>query len=165
SSESGKYVQSATHRVIRNRAWLIIAPAATEKADTILIEEGTSSIQAHEFRLDFSKLNSPDLPTGQAGSRLQTPDSIARLDLKQISFPLLLRKWKAGDYFYPLGMKKKKKLSRFFIDQKLSKTEKEKVWVVEMDKKIIWVVGKRIDERFKVTDKTKNVLKINYRPN
>ena len=59
-------------------------------------------------------------------------------------------------------MKKKKKLSRFLIDQKLSKTEKEKTWVIEMNKKIIWVVGKRIDERFKVTEKTKNVFKISY---
>ena len=62
-------------------------------------------------------------------------------------------------------MKKKKKLSRFFIDLKLSKTEKEKMWVIEMNKKIIWVVGKRIDERFKVTDKTKAILKISYQPN
>ncbi len=152
-SETGKYIQSSSHRIIKNRNWLIIAPNETQQSETIVIEEGDKNVQCSMFNVQFSILPTSNL-------KPETSNQIALLDANEIKFPLLLRKWKQGDYFYPLGMKKKKKLARFFIDQKLSKTDKEKVWVMEMDKKIIWVVSYRIDERFKVTDKTKSVLKI-----
>ena len=159
-SDSGKYLDSPTlnYRLIKHRHWFIISLINSVDSRMIIIEEKDKTAQFEEGVVEIEKLQTTNY-------KPQTSNDIACLDSKEINFPLILRKWKTGDYFYPLGMKKKKKLSRFFIDQKLSKTEKEKVWVVEMDKKIIWVVGKRIDERFKVTDKTKNVLKINYRPN
>jgi tRNA(Ile)-lysidine synthase len=153
-SDSGKYIESPQfhYRLIRHRHWFIISPAHAAESATIMIDEEDKNIIFENGILYFERLSAPILHSTSA--------NLALLDLKNITYPLLLRKWKTGDYFYPLGMLKKKKLSRFFIDQKLSKPDKEKVWVLESDKRIIWVVGHRIDERFKVTDKTKNTLKI-----
>ena len=156
-SDTGRYTQSATHRIIRNRNWLIISPVQTTESANILIEE-TATVIAFEAGLLTLKKIKPSIPGHQS-----TPNTIT-LDAATVAFPLLLRKWKTGDYFYPLGMRKKKKLSRFFIDQKLSKTEKEKIWVLESDKKIIWVLGKRIDERCKISGGTKQVLQLQLEP-
>jgi tRNA(Ile)-lysidine synthase len=152
-SQSGKYVASATHRIIRNRLWLIITPLQTEQAAHILIEGPADAVTFAGGTLQLGIVPAD-------GLTLSTDAHIAQLDAGLIRFPLLLRPWKQGDYFYPLGMAKKKKLSRFFGDLKLSLAEKEKVWVLEMDKKIVWVVGKRVDDRVKVTGKTREVLRI-----
>lgn len=153
SADNGKYVASSSHRIIRNRAWLIIAPLQSEESEHILIQNEDDKVAYEEGKISFKKL--PVI-----SHQLSPNTEVASLDSKQIQYPLLLRKWKAGDYFYPLGMKKKKKLSKFFTDLKLSKTDKERVWVIEMNKKIVWVINYRIDDRFKVTDTTKEVLVI-----
>jgi tRNA(Ile)-lysidine synthase len=152
-SESGRYVQSATHRIIKNRRWLIVAPAQSEQAQNLVIDEDENKVVFENGELVFEQLNGKNV-------QVINDAAIALIDKGQLQFPLLLRKWKKGDYFYPLGLKKKKKLARFFIDQKLSLTDKEKVWVLESNKKILWVVGLRIDDRFKLTEATKQVLKI-----
>jgi tRNA(Ile)-lysidine synthase len=152
-SETGRYTVSPSHRVIRNRNWLIIAPLESKEAENILIEGPNETVSFEPGVLSINK-------SSNSQRTIPTDPNISLLDLKDIQFPLLLRKWKAGDYFYPLGMKKKKKLARFLIDLKLSKTDKEKVWVVESNKRILWVIGHRIDERFRITESTKEILEL-----
>lgn len=153
-ADSGKFIDSpALHfRIIKHRYWLIIAPAADSSAQHFAID-GVGN-----WELGIGNIQVKTLTNSQAS--IPNAPNIAVLDASKIAFPLLLRKWKQGDYFYPLGMKKKKKLARFFIDQKLSKTQKENVWVLESNKKIIWVVGMRIDERFKLLPATQTILQI-----
>ncbi|MFC2097994.1 tRNA lysidine(34) synthetase TilS, partial [Bacteroidota bacterium] len=79
-----------------------------------------------------------------------------------LEFPLILRKWKHGDYFMPLGMKSMKKLSDYFIDIKLSIPEKENIWILCSGDNIIWVIGMRLDERYKISDYTGIVLEITH---
>jgi tRNA(Ile)-lysidine synthase len=147
-SETGKYVASATYRILKNRHWLIIAPIQTKEARHIVIEENDQAVHFENGVITVKFQTSAFNPSPSA----------AFLDAASIQFPLLLRKWKQGDYFYPLGMKKKKKISRFFIDQKLSLLQKENAWVIEMDKKIVWVVGMRIDDRFKTGPHSRQML-------
>jgi tRNA(Ile)-lysidine synthase len=158
-SVNGKYVSSPSHRIIKNRSWLVISPNEDTQSYHIVIEQDDSTRIYPGGRLLMKHFSSSGTDS------ISRDPSIACLDAGKLQFPLLLRKWKAGDYFYPLGMNKKKKLARFFIDQKLSKTEKEKQWVLISDKKIIWVVGHRIDNRFLVTHSTKDTLRITNEPN
>ncbi|MCB0388199.1 MAG: tRNA lysidine(34) synthetase TilS, partial [Winogradskyella sp.] len=82
------------------------------------------------------------------------------VDKDLLKYPLTVRKWEKGDYFYPFGMESKKKLSKFFKDEKLSILEKEKVWLLCSNQDIVWILNYRADNRFKITDKTHNILKI-----
>lgn len=151
---SGKQVLSSTHRVLNNRGWLIIAPAGTTAAKHFLLGPDDHILTFGDHTLTVEQVSSP-------GS-ISSDKNVAQLDARHIRYPLLLRQWKAGDYFYPLGMKKKKKLSRFLIDQKVSLIEKEDIWVLESDGKILWVVGHRIDERFRISERTGAMLRITY---
>ena len=161
-SESGKYIQSpvSSYRIIKHRHWFIISPVLAIESENVIIEESDKEILfiLGKLRIDTSSTLSFDK------LRASGSNDTVSLDQRKIQFPLLLRKRKTGDYFYPLGMKKKKKLNRFLIDQKLSITEKENVWVVESNQRIIWVVGYRLDERFKIEATTKEALQISLTP-
>lgn len=154
-AENGAYIASLSHRVIKNRKWLIIAEKEKMDSSIHLIEAEDKKISFSNGTLHLTKLADSTVP-------IKTDPSFAILDLDKIQFPLLLRKLKQGDYFYPLGMQKKKKVSRFLIDLKLSKTQKENCWVMESNKKIVWVVGFRIDDRFKLQSNATKILQVQY---
>lgn len=153
-SETGRWISSQSHRLLKNRNWLVISALKDEYFHDQVIEAGDISIQFDGGKLKIEKLEKMPL--------LNNDSAVAFIDEKKIRYPLILRKWKTGDYFYPLGMVKKKKLSRFFIDLKLSKNQKEKVYVIESDKRIVWVVGYRIDNRFKLTDQSESILRFEF---
>jgi tRNA(Ile)-lysidine synthase len=153
-ADNGSFIDSEFFRIIKNRKWLIVTRKTNDWSNIhFVIEEDTKRIEFNEQQLLFEKISGKNF-------QIPTSSNVACVDATEVQFPLLLRKWKQGDYFYPLGMRKKKKLSRFFIDIKLSKTEKENVWILESNKRVVWIVGYRIDDRFKITSNTKSVLKI-----
>lgn len=157
SSESGRFIASATHRVIRNREFLVVTSIATAEADLIEVQDAPAVVETERVVFSFELLDLPD--------RLQTDSTIAYIDADKVTFPLVLRKWRIGDYLYPLGMgMKKKKVSRLLIDRKVAIHDKEHVFVLESDKRIAWVAGIRLDERIKVTAATRRVLRVTAVP-
>jgi tRNA(Ile)-lysidine synthase len=157
SSESGHYVSSATHRVIRNRDFLIVTHVSQQHTDFIQIDALPANVHTAHHNYSFKEEDKPAV--------ISSSVTTALIDTAKLQFPLILRRWKQGDYFYPLGMgMKKKKVSKYFIDQKIPLHEKENVWVLESNKRIVWVTGMRLDERFKIDDKTTKVLRVEMKP-
>ena len=151
----GKQFFSPTNRLIRDRDRLIITPCEEECERIYYIEEEIGMIN-EPLRLAFRIVeNSP-------GNEFPRNRDIACLDYGLVSFPLIIRKWRKGDYFHPLGMEGMKKLSDFFIDRKYSLLEKEKAWLLAMGDRILWIIGERIDHQFRVTEDTSRILQIGY---
>lgn len=154
----GKIFLSQTFCLIRDRDNLIVRPIGTVTPPTV---------SEYDIDADVTRIEQPvALSFEKIGlSGYFTPDKnprIAFLDLEMIRFPLILRRWKKGDSFQPFGMKHTKKLSDFFIDEKFSVLEKENVWILESDGKIAWLVGHRPDDRFRITDKTAQALRVEW---
>ena len=150
-AQTGKHVLSKTHRLLKNREYLVLSnlPEDGRKA-TLKIFEGDESIETSLGTLTLEDVNA----MGQSISQ------IVYVDKDLLKFPLTVRHWEKGDYFYPFGMQGKKKLSKFFKDEKYSALEKEKALVLCSKDNIVWVLNKRLDNRFKVTQDTQNILKI-----
>lgn len=152
-SESGRSMTSSTHRVIKDRKWFIITPIKTETHSITLVQKGDSQVDVPGLSLRLTEL-APERHS------LPRDESTASIDADKLAYPLILRPWRQGDYFYPLGLNKKKKVSRFFIDLKVPLHEKEKVWVLESGSRVVWVVGMRIDHRFRIVPATRSILQI-----
>lgn len=149
----GKRFLSSTHCITLGRKHLIIS--GRSDADM-----GVYFINAIDQAIDIPIRISLSVLEKTSRAELNCPSAIAMLDLHKLSFPLMLRRWEKGDYFYPLGMQQRKKISDFFIDEKLSLPEKQEKWLLCSEKEIVWVVGHRIDDRFKVTESTTKILKL-----
>ncbi|GAA4459712.1 tRNA lysidine(34) synthetase TilS [Nemorincola caseinilytica] len=148
---AGKYMTSGTHRVIRDREFLVITALAPADADMIQVEGAPCTIDTDRYSFSFAIKDVP--------ASIPADKDVAYIDAGAITFPLLLRRWRTGDHLYPLGMgMKKKKVSRLLIDLKVPLHEKEHVWVLECNKRIVWIAGIRPDERFKVRPSTRQVL-------
>ncbi|MCH3883340.1 tRNA lysidine(34) synthetase TilS [Tenacibaculum aquimarinum] len=151
SAQSGKQVFSKTHRLLKNRdSFLVTKISSSEENEVFHIEENQSKT-TNPINLIFEEVH----------KKVDTKNNVIFVDKDLLKFPLTVRKWQNGDYLYPSGMKGKKKLSKYFKDEKFSLLEKENTWLLcSADNEIIWVLNKRQDNRFLVTQKTKSILKI-----
>lgn len=146
---SGKQLFSEHFRLLKDRETLILEPKNEDHQHEFWIAE-TDKKLSFPLNLSFEEVK----------TIAQTDSNAIFVDINTLKFPLLLRKWQKGDYFYPFGMNGRKKLSKFFKDEKFSLIQKEKIWLLCSDNQIVWLVGKRMDDRFKVTQNTQTTLKI-----
>jgi len=148
NKQSGKQFASSSHKLVVDRAYFIVTPKENHWRE-ISIQIDQNQVTLGPWKLDIRQ--SPDLkPSDRANE--------AVVDADKLHFPISWRKWMPGDYFFPLGMTHRKKISDFLIDRKISVGEKDSVTVLESDGEIVWVVGHRIDDRFKLTSVTKRAL-------
>ena len=153
NGRTGGQVITGTHRMFKNRKDLIIS----EKE---ILSDQVYTINKLQDFISAPGIRSAKIVRITEAYLIPSDPAIACLDYKKVTFPLIIRKWKAGDYFYPLGMNRKKKLSDYFIDNKYSRLDKENIFILESGGKIAWIIGDRIDNRFRITDTTKKGLLI-----
>jgi tRNA(Ile)-lysidine synthase len=150
NAQSGKQVFSETHVLLKDREKLLLSERkSTDKSEVFIIESIECKVNI-PLKLIFSRFS---------GGKNVNANCIF-VDKDKIKFPLTIRKWQDGDYFYPAGMNGKKKLSKYFKDEKYSLLDKENQWLLCSEDQIIWVIGKRADQRFIATETTQQNIKI-----
>ncbi len=150
---TGTMFEAARHRLYVDRGHWIVTPCTKPSSQSYTIDATTKSLT-----MPPHKLQCTHIPRAQY--TIVANKEVAALNRAQLKFPLVVRKWQPGDVFYPLGMRQRKKLSDFLIDKKIPVPLKAQVWVVTSGGKIVWILGHRIDDRFKVTASTQQVYEI-----
>ncbi|WP_270089529.1 tRNA lysidine(34) synthetase TilS [Sphingobacterium sp. SYP-B4668] len=153
SNENGRIFDSTTHRILVDRSALILRPIQSiqeEQNDITWIAEGDTEICWNDMRFQALYSETPTISFNR---------NVACIDREKIIFPLQIRSWQEGDVFYPIGMRGKKKISDYFIQQKINLFDKARVPIlIDGSGEVIWIANYRLDNRFKITDNTKKVL-------
>lgn len=154
-SQAGALFLSSNYQLLRDRKDLLLRENISNELQEYSIESSSALIEI-PIKLKIESSENTDIISDKA---------IAKLDANLLKFPLKIRKWKQGDFFYPLGMKGQKKLvSDFFINQKMSRFEKQNTWILCSENKIVWIIGYRLDNRFKISPKTTKTIIISWLP-
>ena len=155
SKESGKNFYSSTHRLVKDRNFLLIAPLKEKEERTFTLDPTIQT--CHEpIKLSYH------VESLTTDFQIKKDKHIAYFDYDKLQLPLSLRTWKDGDWFIPFGMKGRKKLSDYFSDHKFSLPMKERTWLLCSGTSIIWIVGERTDDRYRIHKSTKRVLIVNF---
>lgn len=149
TAQSGKQIFSEQYRLLKDRNELILAEKSVSESEIFLVYEDNTNLNVP---LKLTVCNKGDITVDQ--------NDCIFVDKDTLKFPLVFRKWQEGDYFYPSGMSGKKKLSKYFKDEKFSLIDKENTWLLCSDNQIVWIVGKRADRRFLANETTQTIIKI-----
>ncbi|MDA0356041.1 MAG: tRNA lysidine(34) synthetase TilS [Bacteroidetes bacterium] len=149
-AQSGKIIYSDTHKLLKDRSNIFIEPRRNITTDKLLISNRLDSIKFADNTLSLQAVSSQELSSF----------STIYVDADLLEFPLILRLWELGDRFHPTGMTGSKKVSKYLKDELVSMFDKSRQWVLCSGGKIVWLVGRRADERFVVNSRTKNILKL-----
>ena len=153
--DSGKIFYSSTHRLHKDRSDLLIDVLSGEDNRAYLIN-------LEDDNVDLPVELKPEIVVIKEDYQIEKDKKFAYFDFDKLSFPLVLRHWQEGDWFVPFGMKGKKKISDYFSDKKFSLFDKEKTWLLCSGQDVIWIVGERTDNRYRIEKTTKRVLKLKF---
>ena len=152
TGQSGIYLESKEYTLTKNRERFELRQQEEKDENTYLIQEGQTQLN-NPVRLQLEIVSHWEKGT----------DEVLYADKQTLNFPLEVRKWREGDYFYPIGMQGRKKIAKLFKDEKIARPDKEKIWLLLSKGEVVWVIGMRSDRRFQIQPSTQEMIKITWR--